>query len=75
MQVAGQVAQAFTGMFASLHIRADFVLVVLYALLHQALERLEGLVSESPACRQALAQSSLPWIPPEWREQDAQTNR
>jgi len=71
MQVAGEVAQAFGAMFASKHLKADFVLVTLYALVAGALERLETLIAESPAAQGVLAQSDLSNISTQWRHSNA----
>jgi F0F1-type ATP synthase delta subunit len=71
MQVAGQVAEAFCAMFASNHLKADFVLVVLYALVSQSLDRLETLIADTHAVQQVLTQSDLPNIPTQWRHSNA----
>ena len=71
LQVAGGVAQAFEAMFASDHLKADFVLLALYALVANALERLETLIAEAPAAQQALAQSDLTNISTQWRHSNA----
>ena len=71
MQVAGEVTRAFGAMFTSKHLKADFVLVVLYALVVGALDRLEALIAEAPAVQQVLAQSDLPHIPTQWRHSNA----
>ena len=71
MQVAGEVAQAFGAMFTSEHLKADFVLVVLYALVAGALERLETLIADTPAAQQVLAQSDLSHLSTQWRHSNA----
>ena len=71
MQVTGQVAEAFGAMFASRHLKADFVLVVLYALISQSLDCLETLIADTPAAQQVLAQSDLHHIPTQWRHSNA----
>jgi hypothetical protein len=71
MQVAGEVAQAFGAMFSSKHLKADFVLVTMYALVAGALEHLETLIAESPAAQGVLAQSDLSKIPTQWRHSNA----
>ena len=71
MQVAGEVAQAFGAMFTSEHLKADFVLVTLYALVAGALERLETLIADSPAAQGVLAQSDLSNISTQWRHSNA----
>jgi hypothetical protein len=71
MQVTGQVAEAFGTMFASNHLKADFVLVVLYALVAGTLERLETMIADTPAAQQVLAQSDLSHIPTQWRHSNA----
>ena len=71
MQVAGKVAQAFGAMFGSEHLKADFVLVVLYALVAGTLERLEILIADTPAAQQVLAQSDLTNLSTQWRHSNA----
>jgi hypothetical protein len=71
MQVAGEVAQALDNLFNSEHLKADFVLVTLYALIAGALERLETLISESLAAQGVLAQSDLSNISTQWRHSNA----
>jgi hypothetical protein len=71
MDIARVTAQVHTTLFESAHLRTDFVLVVIYGLLHQTLESLEEIISDSPACQQIIAQSSLPWKSQTWRKQNA----
>lgn len=71
MQVAGKLAEAFDAAFASRHLKADFVLIVVYALVAQSLARLETLIADTPAAQQVLAQSDLPHIPTQWRNSNA----
>ena len=71
MDVARQIAQAHHSLFESNCLRTDFVMVVLYALMRQTLERLEEIISDTPALRQILSQSALPWKPNDWRKQNA----
>ena len=71
MVVACQAALAHHNLFASNHLRTDFVMVLLYALIRQTLERLEETISDTPACWQAINQSGLPWKPNDWRKQNA----
>lgn len=61
MDVARNVAQAHEQLFKSNHMRTDFVMMALYGLMRQTLERLEEVIEESPALRQAFHQSHLPW--------------
>ena len=68
---ARQMLQVQHSLFGSKYLRTDFVMVVLYALACQTLERLEEIISDTPACRQAIYQSTLPWKPNDWRKQDA----
>ncbi len=75
MDIARQTAQAHHNLFESDHLRTDFVMVVLYVLVRQTLERLEETIADTPALRQIFDQSCLPWKPNDWRKQDAQTNR
>ena len=71
MELARQTAQVHHNLFQSHHLRTDFMLIVLYALLHQTLERLEAVIAETPAVQQTIHQSALPWKPNQWRTQDA----
>ncbi len=59
--VARNVAQAHEQLFKSNHVQTDFVMMVLYGLMRQTLERLEEMIEETPALRQAFGQSNLPW--------------
>jgi hypothetical protein len=68
MDIAQQTAQVHHKVIQSDHLRTDFVMIVLYALLHQTLERLEEMIAENPALRQMIDQSDLPWKPKEWRK-------
>jgi len=71
MEVARTTAQAHHQLLASDHLRTDFVVMVLYGLMRQSLERLEEIIEDTPALRQAFNQSSLPWKPNDWRNQNA----
>lgn len=71
MELARQTAQVHHALLQSHHLRTDFVMIVLYALLHQTLERLEEVIAETPALQQTIHQSALPWKPNQWRTQDA----
>jgi hypothetical protein len=71
MHVAGKLSEAFDAVFASRHLKADFVLIVVYALVAQSLDRLETLIADTPAAQQVLAQSDLPHIPTQWRHSNA----
>ncbi len=67
MEVARHTAQAHHQLLASNHLRTDFVMMVLYGLMRQSLERLEEVIVNTPALRQAFNQGSLPWKPNDWR--------
>jgi predicted aminopeptidase len=75
MDVVRRTAQVHQDVFASGHLRTDFVIVILYTLVRQTLERLDRIVAEHPALQQAFHQRDLPWKPNDWSEQDAQKNR
>ena len=75
MEIARQTAQAYQDVFASRYLRTDFVIMVLYVLVRQAMERLDEIIAESPALQQAFRQSALPWKTNDWSKQDAQKNR
>lgn len=61
MDIVRQTALTHHNLFESNHLRTDFVMVVLYALVRQSLERLEETIADTPALRQIFDQSSLPW--------------
>lgn len=67
MDMARQIVRLHTSLFQSDHLRTDFVMMVVYGLMRQSLERLDDLLDENPALRQRLVQSDLPWKPKEWR--------
>jgi len=71
MESTRTLAQAHQQMFKSNHIQTDFVMLTLYGLMRQTLERLEELIENTPAVRQAFDQSALPWKPNKWRNQNA----
>ncbi len=75
MDIARQTAQVHHELLHSNHLHTDFVMIVSYTLVRQTLERLEEMIANTPALRQAFEQSSLPIKPNDWRTQDAQTNR
>jgi hypothetical protein len=54
-----QVVSAHEGMFVSTHLHSDFVVVIFYGCLRQALERLEAHLASNPAFQQAVSQSGL----------------
>lgn len=70
-EVVGALAGSCAQVFASSHIRSDFVMVMLYALLQDAQERIELLIDDAPAAQSALAQSDLSHIPAKWRKKHA----
>ncbi|WKZ45836.1 MAG: hypothetical protein QY302_08585 [Anaerolineales bacterium] len=61
MDVARNVAQAHDQLLTSNHLKTDFVLMVLYGLMRQTLERLEEMIEATPALRQAFHQSNMSW--------------
>ena len=71
MEITRQTLQAHHQVFESNHLRTDFVMVILYGLIRQTLERLEEIIQVTPALRQAITQSPLPWKPNERRKQNA----
>jgi len=64
MQVVRSVAGTHQQIFKSSHIKTDFVMLTLYSLLRQTLERLEEIIEETPALRQAFEQTN------EWRKEE-----
>lgn len=71
MQVVGGLTGSLLQVFASAHIKSDFVMVVLYALLRDAQERVDAQIDDTPAAQAALSQSDLPYIPSKWRKTHA----
>lgn len=71
METTCRTAQVHYDLFQSNHLRTDFVLLVVYGLIRQSLERLEEIINGSPAIQQAFLQSDLPWKPNEWSNQHA----
>ncbi|NJC97471.1 MAG: hypothetical protein FIB03_14235 [Anaerolineae bacterium] len=71
LDVARQTLQTHHQVFRSRHLRTDFVMVILYGLMRGSLEQLEEIIRETPALRQAITQSPLPWKPNERRKQNA----
>jgi hypothetical protein len=68
MDIARQTVQMHHSLLQSNYLRTDFVIVVLYAIMCQTLERLEEIISDTPALRQIFNQSALPWKPNDWRK-------
>jgi len=64
MQVVRSVAETHQQIFKSGHIKTDFVMLTLYGLMRQTLERLEEIIEETPALRQAFEQTN------EWRKEE-----
>ena len=50
--------------FKSNHVKTDFVMLTLYGLMRQTLERLEEMIEETPALRQAFEKTN------EWRKEE-----
>ncbi|HMM97426.1 MAG TPA: hypothetical protein PKC99_00330 [Anaerolineales bacterium] len=71
MEAARRTAQAHHVLLQSDHLRTDFVMLVVYGLMRQSLERLEEIIKQAPAIQQAFLQSDLPWKPNEWRNRHA----
>jgi hypothetical protein len=65
MQVVRSVAETHQQVFKSGHIKTDFVMLTLYGLMRQTLERLEEMIEETPALRQAFEQTN------EWRKEES----
>jgi hypothetical protein len=64
MQIVRSVAETHQQVFKSNHIKTDFVMLTLYGLVHQTLERLEEIIEETPALRQAFEKKH------EWRKKE-----
>lgn len=56
MQVVRSVAETHRQVFQSGHIKTDFVILPLYGLVRQTLERLEEIIEETPALRKTFEQ-------------------
>ena len=63
MQIVRSVAEIHQQVFKSSHIKTDFVMLALYGLMHQSLNKLEEIIEETPALRQAFEQTH------EWRKE------
>lgn len=63
MQVVRSVAKAHQQVFKSGHIKTDFVMLTLYGLVRRTLNKLEEIIDETPALRQAFEQTN------EWRNE------
>lgn len=61
MDAARTIAQAHEQLFRSNQLRTDFVMMALYGLVRQTLERLEEVIEATPALRQAFKRDNLPW--------------
>jgi len=70
MDIARTAAQAHSQVLASNYLKTDFVVMILYGLMRQTLERLEEIIEQTPTLRQAFEKSSLPWNPNDWRKQN-----
>ena len=64
MQVVRSVAETHQQVFKSNHVKTDFVMLTLYGLMRQTLERLEEMIEETPALRQAFEKTN------EWRKEE-----
>ncbi len=65
MGMVRAVAETHQQVFQSNHIKTDFVMLAMYGLMRQTLERLEEIIEETPALRQAFEQTN------EWRKEKA----
>jgi hypothetical protein len=68
LDIVRNIARAHQQSFESNHLRTDFVMLVTYGLLRQSLERLEEMIEQTPALRQAFDQGGQPWKPNDWRK-------
>ena len=71
MEIAWQTLQAHHQVLGSNHLKTDFVMVIEYGLMRQTLEHMEEIIQDTPALKQAITQSPLPWKPNERRKQNA----
>lgn len=67
MEVVLYAAQAHKHLLTSTTLKTDFVMLIAYGLMRQTMERLEKIIADTPALRQAFAQSPMPWKPNDWR--------
>ena len=65
MQIVRSVAETHGQVFKSGHIKTDFVMLTLYGLMRQSLNKLEEIIEETPALRQAFEQIN------EWRKEES----
>jgi hypothetical protein len=70
MAVVRSIAETHQLIFQSSHIKTDFVMLTLYGLMRQTLERLEEIIAETPALRQAFEQGQVSWKTNEWRKEE-----
>ena len=64
MGMVRSVAETHRQIFRSNHIKTDFVMLTLYGLMRKTLERLEEMIEETPALRQAFEKTN------EWRKEE-----
>jgi len=69
LETARSIALAHHLLFQPSQLGTDFVVMVLYGLLRQTLERLEEMIVNTPAIRQAFEQGDLPWKLNDWRKE------
>lgn len=67
MEIVRRAAQAQKHLLTARTLKTDFVMMVAYGLIRQSLERLEEIITTTPALRQAFNQSPIPWKPNDWR--------
>ncbi len=64
MQDVRSIAETHQQIFKSNHIKTDFVMLTLYGLVRQTLNKLEEIIEETPALRQAFEKTN------EWRKEE-----
>jgi len=65
MQVVRSVAEVHQQVFKSEHLKTDFIMLALYGLMRQAIAKLEEIIEETPALRQAFQKTY------EWRKEES----
>jgi len=70
MQIVRSVAGIHQQVFKSDHLKTDFIMLALYGLMRQTIAKLEVIIEETPALRQAFEQGQVPWKTYEWRKEE-----
>jgi hypothetical protein len=63
MEVIRHASLAHKRLLTSTTLKTDFVMMIAYGLMWETLEKLEEIIVSTPALRQAIGRSPLPWKP------------